>query len=417
MLQSPALSTVEFLHRVWDVFALYFGGEVTPKALTDNFSTAYQLLEEMLDNGHPLITEPNALASLIAPPTIAGKMASFIVGKTSNVSDTLGEGAMSVIPWRRGGNVKYLQNEIFFDLTEEIDALYDGNGTLVSSDVRGTITCNCHLSGVPDLTLMLTNTGAIEDCSFHPCVRYSRWEREQVVSFVPPDGPFTLMTYRLSDRNPSSIPLVCRPSVSWRTDGTGRASFALVTKPVAGAFSGSSGSSSRSGGLGSSSAISSSSFNSMASVTNAASSAVSAASAALTGTGDGSSVEEVKLVVSFPKAVKSTDLSLQEGSPGSITTDPRTGDITWSVRALPRDPSAMGPKTPELSGNMFLPAGTTAAPIESVHATLHYFLPNNSVSGIGVRDLVMVSSGLPEKYKFFKGVKTAVKSGRITVRT
>ena len=36
----------------------------------------------------------------------------------------------------------------------------------------------------------------IDDCSFHPCVRYNKFERERVVSFVPPDGPFELMRYR-----------------------------------------------------------------------------------------------------------------------------------------------------------------------------------------------------------------------------
>ena len=32
--------------------------------------------------------------------------------------------------------------------------------------------------------------------SFHPCVRYSRYERESVVSFVPPDGNFELVRAR-----------------------------------------------------------------------------------------------------------------------------------------------------------------------------------------------------------------------------
>ena len=195
---------------------------MTPRSLTDNFSTAYQLLEEMLDNGHPIITEPNALQTLIAPPSLAGKLGAFISGgKSSNVSETLGEGAMSIIPWRRAG-VKYAANEIYFDIVEEVDAIYEANGTLVSSDVRGTISCKSHMSGTPDLTLIFNSPGVIEDCAFHPCVRYGRWERESVVSFVPPDGPFTLMTYRLNDRAPQT-PLVCRPAVSWRGDGTGRA--------------------------------------------------------------------------------------------------------------------------------------------------------------------------------------------------
>jgi len=121
--QQDALGVVEFLHRLFDTFQEYFG-EVSARSLTDNFSITYQLCEEMLDNGHPMITELNALTSLIAPPSIVGRMASFIVGKSSGVSETLGEGAMSIIPWRRSG-VKYAQNEITFDIIEEVDAIYE----------------------------------------------------------------------------------------------------------------------------------------------------------------------------------------------------------------------------------------------------------------------------------------------------
>ena len=119
----PPLFVLEFLHRVFDIFTDYFG-DVNVRTLTDNFSTAYQLLEEMLDNGYPCITEPNALNTLIAPPSIVGRMANFVLGKASNVSETLGEGAMSIIPWRRAG-VKYTQNEIFFDIIEEIDMIVE----------------------------------------------------------------------------------------------------------------------------------------------------------------------------------------------------------------------------------------------------------------------------------------------------
>lgn len=364
-MQTPALSVIEFLHRLFDVLSGYLG-EVTPRTLTDNFSTVYQLAEEMMDNGHPVITEPNALNSLIAPPSLLGKVASFVVGKASNVSDTLGEGAMSVIPWRRAG-VKYVSNEIFFDIVEEVDAVYESNGTLVSSDVRGTITCNSRMSGVPDLTLYFNTPTVIEDCAFHPCVRYGRWERENVVSFVPPDGPFTLMTYRLADRSPSA-PLGCRPSVSWRADSSGRATFGLLTKPIAGRAVGGAG---------------------------------AAGSSLVAG---GLSVEDVRLVVSFPKAVKTVDLS---SDTGSVTTDPKSNDLTWTVRSMPKD------KSPELAGNLYLAAGAPA-PIEPVHATLHYTVAGHTVSGLSIRDLVIVGA---DRYPFFKGVRTFMRTGRVQIRT
>jgi AP-2 complex subunit mu-1 len=37
---------------------------------------------------------------------------------------------------------------------------------------------------------------AIDDCTFHQCVRLSKFESERAISFIPPDGEFDLMKYR-----------------------------------------------------------------------------------------------------------------------------------------------------------------------------------------------------------------------------
>jgi hypothetical protein len=47
-----------------------------------------------------------------------------------------------------------------------------------------------------DLTLTFVNPRLLDDVSFHPCVRYARWDQSRVISFVPPDGLFELMKYR-----------------------------------------------------------------------------------------------------------------------------------------------------------------------------------------------------------------------------
>ncbi|RHX97357.1 hypothetical protein DYB25_011060 [Aphanomyces astaci] len=181
---SP-LFVIEFLHRVVAVFRDYFGS-FEESAIKDNFSTVYQLLEEMLDNGYPLTTEPNALKAMVAPPSTVNRIAAIV---SSRVSDQLPDGAISNIPWRKAG-VKYTQNEIYFDVVEEIDAIIDSHGQMLSCEVNGTINGHSRLSGVPDLTMVFVDPSVIDDCSFHPCVRYARYERERVISFVPPDGHF-----------------------------------------------------------------------------------------------------------------------------------------------------------------------------------------------------------------------------------
>jgi AP-3 complex subunit mu len=188
--ETQPLLAIEFLHLVFDILEEYFG-TVEETTIKENFATVYQLLEEMMDYGYPLTTEPNALKAMIKPSSVISRIAAAATG-SSNVSDVLPDGTISNMPWRKTG-VKYAQNEIYVDIIEEIDAIVDKNGQIISSEVSGVIACNSRLSGVPDLLLNFSNPGLIDDCSFHPCVRYSRFERDKVVSFVPPDGQFELM--------------------------------------------------------------------------------------------------------------------------------------------------------------------------------------------------------------------------------
>ena len=38
----------------------------------------------------------------------------------------------------------------------------------------------------------------LEDVKFHQCVRLTRFDNDRTISFIPPDGAFDLMTYRLN---------------------------------------------------------------------------------------------------------------------------------------------------------------------------------------------------------------------------
>ena len=210
--ETQPLLAIEFLHRVFDIFEEYFG-TVEESTIKENFATVYQLLEEMMDFGYPLTTEPNALKAMIKPASVISRLTSAATGM-SNVSDILPDGTISNMPWRKTG-VKYAQNEIYLDIIEEIDAIVDRNGQIISSEVSGVIAANSRLSGVPDLALSFANPGLIDDCSFHPCVRYTRFERDKIVSFVPPDGPFELMRYRVNTQGHVSAPCYCQPTMSF----------------------------------------------------------------------------------------------------------------------------------------------------------------------------------------------------------
>uniref|UniRef100_A0A4W3HY78 Adaptor related protein complex 3 subunit mu 1 n=1 Tax=Callorhinchus milii TaxID=7868 RepID=A0A4W3HY78_CALMI len=105
------------------VFRQDYFGECSEVTVKDNVVIVYELLEEMLDNGFPLATESNILKELIKPPTILRSVVNTITG-SSNVGDHLPTGQLSNIPWRTA-RVKYTNNEAYFDVTEEIDAIID----------------------------------------------------------------------------------------------------------------------------------------------------------------------------------------------------------------------------------------------------------------------------------------------------
>lgn len=53
-----------FLFKIRDVFCSYFK-ELEDESLRDNFVITYELLDEMMDNGYPQITEVKVLQEFI----------------------------------------------------------------------------------------------------------------------------------------------------------------------------------------------------------------------------------------------------------------------------------------------------------------------------------------------------------------
>ncbi|KAF5767516.1 putative clathrin adaptor, mu subunit, Longin-like domain superfamily [Helianthus annuus] len=208
--EMPPLMGIEFLCRVADVLSDYLGG-LNEDVIKDNFVIVYELLDEMIDNGFPLTTEPNILRDMIAPPNIVSKMLSVVTGNTSNVSDTLPGATSSCVPWRTT-QLKHANNDVYVNLVEEMDAIINSDGVLVKCEIFGVVEVNCHLSGIPDLTLSFANPSILNDVQFHPCVRFRPWESEQILSFVPPDGLFKLMSYRV--KKLKNTPVYVKPQIS-----------------------------------------------------------------------------------------------------------------------------------------------------------------------------------------------------------
>jgi AP-1 complex subunit mu len=201
---ADAAMVLVTLYKVIGVLTEYFN-ELEEESIKDNFVIIYELLDEMIDFGYPQVTEAKLLQEYITQESykIEKKKAPSIP------SSVTGE-----VNWRAEG-IKYRKNEVFLDVVEKINLLVNANGTVLRSEIVGAIKMKSFLSGMPELRLGLNDrvvfsgVGAakapaaekaieMEDVNFHQCVRLNRFETDRTISFIPPDGEFDLLTYRLS---------------------------------------------------------------------------------------------------------------------------------------------------------------------------------------------------------------------------
>jgi AP-1 complex subunit mu len=189
-----------YLTRLCQVFQDYFG-ELEEESIRDNFVIIFELLDETMDHGYPQTTEARILREYITQE-----------GHRLEAAPRPPTALTNAVSWRSEG-IKHRKNEIFLDVVEKLNLLVSSNGTVLHSEILGAIKMKSFLSGMPELKLGLndkalfeatgrqSNKGKaieMEDIKFHQCVRLARFETDRTISFIPPDGEFDLMTYRLS---------------------------------------------------------------------------------------------------------------------------------------------------------------------------------------------------------------------------
>lgn len=209
-----AAMVFEFLLKMCNIMTGYFG-KITEESIKNNFVLIYELLDEILDFGYPQNSEVGSLKTLITQQGIKTQTKDEQAQITSQVTGQIG--------WRREG-IKYRRNELFLDVLESVNLLMSPQGQVLSAHVAGKVVMKSYLSGMPECKFgvndkvvidkqsrgavdeaaggrrYINSTGkpsiAIDDCTFHQCVKLSKFESERSISFIPPDGEFELMRYR-----------------------------------------------------------------------------------------------------------------------------------------------------------------------------------------------------------------------------
>eukprot|EP00753_Platysulcus_tardus_P004734 PLAT1264.1.p2 GENE.PLAT1264.1~~PLAT1264.1.p2 ORF type:complete len:426 (+),score=229.23 PLAT1264.1:98-1375(+) len=191
-----------FLYHLVGVFKEYFG-ELEEESIRDNFVIIYELLDEMMDWGYPQSTEFKILKEYIMQDSHRLKL---------EKAPRPPSAVTNAVSWRSEG-IRHRKNEVFLDVVEKLNLLVASNGSVLHSEILGAVKMKSYLSGMPELKLGLNDklmfeaTGRplskgkaveLEDIKFHQCVRLARFENNRTISFIPPDGEFELMSYRLS---------------------------------------------------------------------------------------------------------------------------------------------------------------------------------------------------------------------------
>ncbi|KAK2953338.1 Adaptor protein complex 3 (AP-3), mu subunit [Blattamonas nauphoetae] len=222
--EGPSLLFSKFLEHLDLVLCDFFGEEGLGEKVRSQFVYLYMIMDELVDGGFPNITEPNMVKELLNPPGPSGHSAGTVISKTE-LPSTL----TSAIYWRKG-TVLYVNNEIFIDINETMNAIFGRDGVIITSFINGEVLCCSKLSGVPTILLNYDNVMVMEDVSVHPCVKYLEWASKKHVMFIPPDGNFTLMKYRAGTASAAvPPPISVRPSFTF-SKGSARFELAIAAR-------------------------------------------------------------------------------------------------------------------------------------------------------------------------------------------
>ena len=203
-----------FLYAILDIFKGYFEEDFDEDAIRDNFTLVYELLDEILDYGYP----QNCALDVLKMYINLGSLRQVTSAAADKQMTSAITGARD---WRREGIV-HKKNEVFIDVDESVNLLVSTTGTVLKNDVSGKIMMKALLTGMPECKLGLNDkvvmdkdsnskanaaaaakkktTGVdIDDCTFHRCVQLGKFDADRTITFVPPDGEFELMKYRITD--------------------------------------------------------------------------------------------------------------------------------------------------------------------------------------------------------------------------
>ena len=202
---NPAL-VFEYLFQKIRILKAYLGDEFDENSMRNNMTLIYELMDETMDFGYPQNCAVDVLRLYINLGNVRPEDEPEPSQLTSQIT--------GAIDWRREG-IKYRKNAVYIDVLESVNLLLSTTGNILRNEVTGVVMVNTKLTGMPECKFGLNDklvlekenaqTGKrkpgveIDDCTFHRCVRLGKFDADRTITFIPPDGEFELMRYRVTD--------------------------------------------------------------------------------------------------------------------------------------------------------------------------------------------------------------------------
>ena len=172
--------------------------------MRNNMTLIYELMDETMDFGYP----QNCAVDVLRLYINLGNIRPLDEPDTAQLTSQI----TGAIDWRREG-IRHKKNEVYIDVLESINLLLSSSGNILRNEVTGQVQMNTKLTGMPECKFGLNDKLVIDkeqssvrkagveidDCTFHRCVRLGKFDADRTITFIPPDGEFELMRYRVTD--------------------------------------------------------------------------------------------------------------------------------------------------------------------------------------------------------------------------
>jgi AP-2 complex subunit mu-1 len=202
---------LEYLYQKIRILQGYLDKDFDESRIRNEMTLLYELFDETLDFGYPQNTSIDVLKMYI---NLGSVRANMDVSEPSQLTSQI----TGAIDWRREG-IRYKRNEVYIDVLESVNLLLSSTGAVLRQEVSGSVMMSTKLTGMPECKFGLNDKlvvdrdrdkaggkqGAnakgvnIDDCTFHRCVSLGRFDADRTITFIPPDGEFELMRYRVTN--------------------------------------------------------------------------------------------------------------------------------------------------------------------------------------------------------------------------